>query len=158
MRLRKIISGGQTGADQGGLAAAKQLGLETGGWAPANFETECGPMWDLLQGEYGLAVVDGGYISRTKANVRDADATLIFMPRRSPGSLFTATEAKRLGRAHLLIAADESHWTNLIIHFLKQYDPEVLNVAGNRKSKCPTIEDSVRTHMVEAINNLRTST
>ena len=34
MRKVKIVSGGQTGVDQGALEAAVQLGLEFGGWAP----------------------------------------------------------------------------------------------------------------------------
>ena len=33
LRLTKIISGGQTGADMGGLLAARDLGLESGGQA-----------------------------------------------------------------------------------------------------------------------------
>lgn len=32
--LRKIVSGGQTGADRAGLDAALELGLELGGWCP----------------------------------------------------------------------------------------------------------------------------
>jgi hypothetical protein len=32
--LTRLISGGQTGADQGGLRAARAAGIETGGWAP----------------------------------------------------------------------------------------------------------------------------
>lgn len=43
MTLRKIISGGQTGADQGGLRAGRLLHLETGGTAPHNWMTEQGP-------------------------------------------------------------------------------------------------------------------
>ena len=36
----KIVSGGQTGVDQGALEAAAQLGLEFGGWAPARWLAE----------------------------------------------------------------------------------------------------------------------
>jgi hypothetical protein len=32
--LERVISGGQTGADQAGLAAAKRLGVPTGGFMP----------------------------------------------------------------------------------------------------------------------------
>ena len=39
----KVCSGGQTGADLGGLIAAKQAGLETFGWMPPGFLTEFGP-------------------------------------------------------------------------------------------------------------------
>ena len=39
-RPSKIISGGQTGADMGGLLAAKDLGIRTGGWMPKGWLTE----------------------------------------------------------------------------------------------------------------------
>ncbi len=42
MRVTRIVSGGQTGADQGALMAAKRLGLSTGGWMPQGFTTEAG--------------------------------------------------------------------------------------------------------------------
>ena len=35
--LEKIVSGGQTGADQGGWRAAVACGLATGGWMPEGF-------------------------------------------------------------------------------------------------------------------------
>lgn len=40
--LRKVISGGQTGADRAGLEVAHKLGLETGGWAPSGYVTSLG--------------------------------------------------------------------------------------------------------------------
>ena len=42
MKLRKVISGGQTGADRTGLECAKALGLETGGTAPDSWRTDEG--------------------------------------------------------------------------------------------------------------------
>jgi hypothetical protein len=40
IRAEKVISGGQTGADQGGLRAAKAAGIPTGGWAPRGWLVE----------------------------------------------------------------------------------------------------------------------
>lgn len=45
--VTKITSGGQTGADQGGLRAGKALGLHTGSWMPRGFITLDGPCPDL---------------------------------------------------------------------------------------------------------------
>jgi Circularly permutated YpsA SLOG family len=47
----KIISGGQTGADQAGWRAAKACGLETGGWMPKGWKTElgCSPFFGPLK-------------------------------------------------------------------------------------------------------------
>ena len=36
---RKVISGGQTGADQAGLVAARRFGIPTGGWMPRGWKT-----------------------------------------------------------------------------------------------------------------------
>ena len=38
----KIVSGAQTGVDQGGLLAAIDLGIEWGGWVPKGWRTENG--------------------------------------------------------------------------------------------------------------------
>src|SRR5262249_12492939 len=40
MLLDKVISGGQTGADQGALRAARATGIPTGGWAPRRWLVE----------------------------------------------------------------------------------------------------------------------
>ncbi len=85
--LYKVISGGQTGADEAGLSAARMFKLETGGTAPANFQTEAGPNPKLA--EYGLVAV-GDYASRTVRNVRDSDGTLILAYNlQSPGTVLT---------------------------------------------------------------------
>jgi hypothetical protein len=48
-KIVKVISGGQTGADQGGLVAARTLKIETGGTAAKGWLTEDGPKRKLLQ-------------------------------------------------------------------------------------------------------------
>lgn len=40
MGLASVISGGQTGADFGALLAARDCGIETGGWAPKGWLRE----------------------------------------------------------------------------------------------------------------------
>ena len=52
-RPTQIISGGQTGADQGALRAALDLGISTGGVAPKGYKTETGPH-QVLPYVYGL--------------------------------------------------------------------------------------------------------
>ena len=86
--IEKIISGGQTGADQGGLEAGKILGIPTGGWAPMNWMTENGPQKELLE-SLGLRNSMRPYSTRTGWNVREGDATVIFGDVREPGSRLT---------------------------------------------------------------------
>jgi len=71
----RIVSGGQTGADRGGLDAAAALGIEHGGWCPAGRRAEDG----TIPGLYTLAeTLSPAYGDRTRANVRDSDATVVF--------------------------------------------------------------------------------
>ncbi len=147
--LRKIISGGQTGADQGGLEAGRQLGLETGGIAPAGFYTEKGRNPDLLKG-YGLiegpkgSTIADDYRIRTAMNVRDSDATVLFGNPTSPGSKLTVRSCRDYGRACLInpTLAEVKDVARTI---------EVLNVAGNRESRQPGIYNSTVEFLVEAL-------
>src|SRR5262245_18082685 len=100
--LERIISGGQTGADQGGLRAARRLDIPTGGWAPKGWLTEDGPAEELLR-SFGLREYSkSGHSARTKANVLEADATVIF-GKDSSGSQLTARECERTGKPYLWI-------------------------------------------------------
>ena len=92
--VTRIISGGQTGADQAGLAVAKRLGIPTAGFIPKGFLTEAGPRPDLAA-EYGLTTA---YQQRTERNVRLADGTVVFGDARSPGSMLTIGLCRRHGR------------------------------------------------------------
>jgi len=74
----KVISGGQTGADLAGLRAARDLGLETGGFAAAGFWNEDGSQ-PQLGGEFGLVETKGSYVHRTKLNVDESTCTVAFL-------------------------------------------------------------------------------
>src|SRR5687768_1765349 len=71
----KIISGGQTGADRAALDFAIAHGLGHGGWCPRGRRAEDGPIPD----RYRLReTAEADYAVRTRENVMDSDATLIF--------------------------------------------------------------------------------
>jgi hypothetical protein len=81
--LQKITSGGQCGADQAALRAARSVGIATGGWAPLGWlvESEDGRRNIAAPqlADFGLAECPNpGYPARTRANVRDSDATIWF--------------------------------------------------------------------------------
>src|SRR5688500_14728345 len=76
MQLRKIISGGQTGADQAGLFVAKRFGLETGGMMPRGFKTLTGPD-PVLARLYGLTEHESdSYVPRTHYNASTSHGTI----------------------------------------------------------------------------------
>src|SRR3546814_1555156 len=67
-----VISGGQTGADQGGLLGARDAGVRTGGTAPRDWRTEDGAAPWLA--EFGLVESQRkSYAARTRANAEAAD-------------------------------------------------------------------------------------
>ncbi|HLZ07124.1 MAG TPA: putative molybdenum carrier protein, partial [Chloroflexota bacterium] len=47
--VEKVISGGQTGADRGGLEAAIELGIPHGGFCPKGRKSEDGPIPEKYQ-------------------------------------------------------------------------------------------------------------
>ena len=74
-RPLKIISGGQTGADRGGLDAAMDLGIEHGGWCPKGRRAEDGRIPDRYTLEETTST---DYTVRTEKNVEWADGTVVF--------------------------------------------------------------------------------
>ena len=126
----KIISGGQSGADRGGLEAAKELGIETGGYAPLHFLTEYGN--DPTLKEFGLVDSGKGYPERTELNVKAADVTLWFG--RSDSAGYKATHRACITNGKPFIVAD-----NFFIVDIKYLISEahVINIAGNRESLAP---------------------
>lgn len=150
-RPTQIISGGQTGADQGALRAALDLGISTGGVAPKGYKTETGPN-QVLHYVYGLTEGPAGYAARTRANVRDSDATLILsVDEGSPGTITTLMAATVEWRPVLLLSPWDDRAVERIREWLDRVKPRVLNVAGNRESVAPGIGEAVRRLLAEVL-------
>ncbi|GAB3937267.1 YpsA SLOG family protein [Larkinella terrae] len=133
MAVIKIISGGQTGIDQLALKVARELGIETGGVTPKGFLTEDGPAPWLA--DYGL-IDDSSpnYPPRTRRNVVDSDATVWFGSTDSSGFKLTkncCVSAKKPFVANPN-AIELENW-------IKNFQVNVLNVAGNRASKLSSV-------------------
>ena len=146
--LRKIISGAQTGADMGGLRAAKKLGLETGGWMPKDFKTEAGnkPEYAKLYGVESTMLAN--YKIRTELNVNDSDGTILFGKMYSAGSKLTKFLAHKHDKPTMIVTSKTS--TNEVFEWARDNNIAVLNVAGNRESVSPGIEDRVEEFLIEA--------
>ena len=175
--ILQIVSGGQTGADQGGLEAAIALGIPVGGWAPKGWLTENGPD-PTLEWKYGMKEhAKPGYPARTLANVQESDCTIIFGNLRSAGSMLTrelCVENKKPYshipglyillqefRAHMQGKVEEAKLVDQFNHlrttqmgFFRGFIKgrfTVLNIAGNRESVQPGIQQAVKSFLIEAI-------
>ena len=133
-RPRKIISGGQTGADFGALMAARDLGIPTGGYAPCGYMTEVGPQPEVLM-SYGLeALKSSSYGVRTCRCVASSDATVIVGDLGSPGSQLTWRAAREAAKQRHHVDPSDPGAAARLRAWLNEHKPEVLNVAGNRES------------------------
>ena len=147
--VSKVIAGGQTGADFGGLKAAKELGINTGGEAPKGFKTELGYNLEL-QTIYELKESPSeDYGIRTVVNIRSSDATLIFSSNaKSVGTKLTIKHCEKLYKPYIIIDPKLENAPELTKVFLeKQYirfrKKLILNIAGNRESRSPGTEEKV---------------
>lgn len=150
----RIVSGGQTGADRGGLDAAIALGLEHGGWCPLGRLAEDG----VIPARYRLQEMgDTSYAGRTRQNVIDSDGTVLFtygLP--LGGSRLTAEVAAQTGRPLLqldLAACEMTSVVRVLRDWLLAHQIATLNVAGARESEAPGIGDAVRRCLEAALNS-----
>lgn len=159
LQLRKVISGGQTGADRAALEAAKSVRLETGGVAPLNFLTSTGPD-RTLQTQFQMTqlplspgdkapTVAQMYVRRSQLNVDSSDATVAFRMCASVGTDKTIGYARtrkwQVGgvapsppyRPCLVIddVKDMRAAAEKIVAFISQHDPVTLNVCGHRSDE-----------------------
>ena len=150
MKIFKIISGGQTGADKGGLIAAKKANIKTGGIAPKSFMTEAGKD-PSLKSKYGLREnYSDDLKERTLSNLRGAHCTIVFATKPgSRGTKFTIDSLEKEKRMHLVLNPFEADAAEKVQEFInlvyERYEnPLIVNIAGNRESRSKGIEEKVK--------------
>lgn len=156
--LERIISGGQTGADRGGLEAALALGIPVGGTCPRGRRAEDGRVPD----RYPLKEHDSPeYAPRTLSNVLAADTTIVFYQAHLElGSGLTVHRAAEHKKPCCPLRVDGVEDSTLAFAQLRPFllrirelvgRPFVLNVAGNRESRAPGIEARTKSIIVTAV-------
>jgi len=138
--IKRIISGGQTGADRAALDVAIELGIPHGGWIPKGGRAENG----MLNGKYRLLEMStASYPKRTEKNVLDSDGTLIISHGRlAGGSALTRKLTEKHGQPWVHVDLDKvslSSAAGIVRAWIGKNDIEILNVAGPRASKDPSI-------------------
>ena len=148
-RVRKIVSGGQTGVDRAALDAAMFLGIPHGGWCPKDRRAEDGRIPD----RYKLIEMDvRDYSIRTEQNVIDSDGTLIlYREELSGGTAFTKKMAIKHQRPCLAMDLTLGVNLDLIRDWIISKEIQILNVAGPRLSSAEGIGDEARELLVRAL-------
>lgn len=141
----KIVSGGQTGADQGALDAAIEYCFPYGGWIPKGRLTENGPLPDTYRLQ---EMPTKDYKKRTLQNVLDSDATLIVSRGKViGGTKLTMDYANKHGKNSKHVNLQEDFPLFVVpgvYSWIHQNCIKVLNVAGPRASKDAGIYDDVK--------------
>lgn len=154
--ITKIISGAQTGADQGALFAAEDLALVTGGWMPKGYRTDAGPRPDLAKRFDLLEHSSGLYPPRTIANVMGSDGTIIFGNPRSTGCSLTRLYAIKNNKPLYTKLWPSIHHLDepdaALLQWIRDNDIRTLNVAGNRERTRPGIFTAVREYLVTTLS------
>ena len=144
--IRRIVSGGQTGADRAALDAARALGIETGGWVPRGRWAEDGSVPDRYPNMRETDSADPAI--RTELNVRDSDGTAVFAHGDVSGGTKWTIEAATKLRKPILHLDLATHSMEAAASRLRAWAAtegiEVLNVAGPRESEDTAIHAAVR--------------
>jgi predicted Rossmann fold nucleotide-binding protein DprA/Smf involved in DNA uptake len=135
--IRKIVSGGQTGADRAALDFALENGIEIGGFVPKGRLAEDGPLSAKYQNL--VETESGDCDERTRLNVLHSDATLILSNGKlSGGSKLTESIARQNQKPVLHIdfqIHQEENAIGIVIKWLEHVHPAILNIAGPRASE-----------------------
>ena len=142
----KIVSGGQTGVDLGALNAAKKAGIATGGCLPKGCKTEDGIDLSLKIRYTMYESTKSDYKDRTEQNVRKTDATVILTGVKSRGSDLTKKICEKFEKEYVLVDINDLDASEKIVNFVQEIFNKksrkiILNLAGNRESKYPGIEN-----------------
>jgi putative molybdenum carrier protein len=158
IRLKKVVSGGQTGVDQAALRAAQDCGLECGGWCPPGRVCESGviparfPLQETPADRSPLAP-EIPRSQRTEWNVRDSDASLVLRPasqgKADSGSEWAERCAARFGRPLLVLDPWDAEAAARIREWLDRLEIQTLGVGGPSEDTVPGIGDQAYAVLVQ---------
>lgn len=135
----KIISGGQSGVDQGALDFALDHHFDCGGYCPKGRISEMG----TIPFRYPVIELESEeYIDRTRKNIIESDATLSIKDDKEldEGTQQTIAICKQLSKPFIIFETTGTINSGYQFRrWLIEHKISVLNVAGNRHSSSPDI-------------------
>ena len=147
-KLKQLCSGGQLGADLGGLEAAMRHDLPTSGTMPHNFINHSGSHPEYAELYNIKEHQSSQYPPRTECNVKDSDGTIRFAINfDSPGEKCTLKFIKKHNKPYLDININFMPKVEEVKKWLIDNNVEILNVAGNSEKRCPGIQRIVKNYI-----------
>ncbi len=146
MKINKIISGGQTGADRAAFDFALENNFKISGFVPKNRLAEDG----VISGKYPnlIETETENCAERTELNVKNSCATLILSHGKlTDGSLLTEEFAQKYEKPCLHVDFLESGFEQAVEKtkkWLESLDCENLNIAGSRHSEDSLIYEKTK--------------
>jgi len=134
--IKKIISGGQVGADQAAIDAAIKYNFPHGGWIQKGRKTQSG----ILPDKYELKEMPiAGFEDRIEQNVIDSDGTVIISHGELTGGAdYSQKMAKKHNRPclHIDLNVTPAFMASSEINtWIIENEIEVMNVTGSRTSE-----------------------
>lgn len=142
IKVKRIVTGGQSGSDRAALETAVRLGIEYSGYCPRGGWAEDFEKPPGIRNLYPLLkeTKSSDPKERTVLNARNSDASLVFFEKRSPGTKLTKITAEKAGKP--VFSFDEKSTADEVIEWLSSLkDSPALNIAGPRESEYPGIKE-----------------
>ena len=161
INVKKVISGAQTGVDQGALLFASRNGLRYGGFVPKGFKMEDGAIIDdeittILREMIELK--SSRYAVRTRKYVEAATATLLVSVngKMGRGTELTKKICEEISKPYFVVdfmnSAGEFSFLDVALdieYWMVDNDVTTLNVAGSRESKNVGIQKATYDFLVK---------
>ena len=157
--LKKIISGGQCGADIAGLNTAERFGLERGGMMPKGYKTLYGPKPEWAKRHNLQEHSSPAYPPRTMDNAKNSDGTMrLAFDFNSSGELLTIKAVKQYDKPDFKVdLADiynDKYSAVAAARWIENKKIEVLNIAGNSEKTYAGTTIAVEEYLAEVFTLL----
>ena len=140
--LERVISGGQTGADQAGWRAARAYGIPTGGAMPKGFLTEDGPRPEFAELYGAVELPTRELPGADRAERRGLGRDPLVRRLAQPRGQGDARRVPAQGKPFLIVYRGTTR-PSQVRDWIVAKGIRTLNVAGNRETKAPGIGDRV---------------
>lgn len=152
--LHKIISDGETGANQAAWQTAKAVGLGTGGWMRTGFLTDDGSHPEFA-GEFAAAeLAADSEQAPTAQNVKDSDGTIWFGRTTTLDAQATVAACLHFGKPLMPVYPNASFEPSHVADWILENRIKTLNVAGNREHEEPGIGERLERFLGDVLAQL----